>query len=439
MVDFRPLLFVNALALMLLVTAGFASVRKDVPEVTVPGMAETIAAAVQPISAPEPQPEPEPALPAPKQPAQPVSETVSATPFTLPTMPEQPEMVAVAEPVSAISTRLDTPQAERQVQQPAPEQAMEPPPPSTGKLVLRSNVVGDQVTINGKTYGATRLDLELKPGRYDVTIEKPGYQPWTNTVALTAGQELTLVGRLEAYTTVNYRNGEWVGDVRTGDGTWQDDSGLRYEGHFVDGRFHGTGKAWYPDGSRYEGDWDNGERHGEGQWRSADGSAYTGQFERDQFHGKGTLTLDNGDILTGNWSRGRMNGHGSLTTADGMLYVGGFRNDEFHGQGALTYPDGRSYEGEFSNGEFHGKGSEVFADGKKYDGQYMEGSFHGKGLLRNPNGSSIEATFRHGEPYGQVRLTTAAGEVFTARTTEPGVCYRDKSYRATQCPQLEGW
>ncbi|MEC9084898.1 MAG: PEGA domain-containing protein, partial [Pseudomonadota bacterium] len=108
-------------------------------------------------------------------------------------------------------------------------------------------------------------------------------------------------------------------------------------------------------------------------------------------------------------------------------------------QGALTYPDGRSYEGEFSNGEFHGKGSEVFADGKKYDGQYMEGKFHGKGLLRNPNGSSIEATFRHGEPYGQVRLTTAAGEVFTARTTEPGVCYREKSYRATQCPQLEGW
>ncbi len=29
MVDFRPLLFVNALALMLLVTAGFASVRDD--------------------------------------------------------------------------------------------------------------------------------------------------------------------------------------------------------------------------------------------------------------------------------------------------------------------------------------------------------------------------------------------------------------------------
>ncbi len=446
MVDFRPLLFVNALALMLLVTAGFASVRKDLPELATPALSDTIVAttsgtsaktAEQPAMPEEPAPTQAPAIAdAPAATPEPIAPEVktpsvpSAEQFTLPPMPEDPELLAVAEPVSAMTSRVDAPVADPQPQ---------PDPVTTGTLVLRSNVVDDRVTINGKSYGATRLDLELDPGRYEVTIEKPGYQPWTNSVALRAGQELTLVGRLEAYTTVNYRNGEWLGGVTTGDGSWQDDSGLRYEGHFVDGEFHGTGKAWYPDGSRYEGDWANGKRDGEGQWRSGDGSAYTGQFENDNFHGKGTLTLDKGDILTGNWVRGRMNGHGSLTTADGMLYVGGFRNDEFHGQGALTYPDGRSYEGEFSNGEFHGKGSEVFADGKKYDGQYMEGKFHGNGLLRNPNGSSIETTFRHGEPYGQVRLTTAAGEVFTARTTEPGVCYRDKSYRATQCPQLEGW
>lgn len=415
MVDFRPLLFVNALALMLLVTAGFASVRQDQPTPSTP----------TPIIAETPTEAPEPVLPK-------ASATLKAERFAVPPMPEEPEMLAIAEPISAITPRVDAPATPQ-------TQAQTPAPATTGTLVLRSNVVGDKVTINGTSYGATRLDLELDPGRYDIVIEKSGYQSWSHSVALSAGQELTLVGRLQAYTTVNYHNGEWVGDVTTGDGSWQNDSGLRYEGHFVDGEFHGAGKAWYPDGSRYEGDWINGNRQGEGQWRSADGSAYTGQFQNNDFHGKGTLTLDNGDILTGDWVRGRMQGHGSLTTAGGMLYVGGFRNDEFHGQGALTYPDGRSYEGQFSNGVFHGKGSETFVDGKKYDGQYMEGRFHGNGLLRNPNGSSIEATFRHGEPYGQVRLTTAAGEVFTARTTEPGVCYRDKSYRATQCPQLEGW
>lgn len=375
MVDARPLLFVNALALMLLVTAGFASIRQDT------SLAHTAAdeAAAPQVALADSTPEPEQvAPPAPDiqhietvTAASPPSETVvrnipAVEPFTIAPMPEpQPDV------------------------QPQPAE----PEPTTAKLVLRSNVVGDSVTINGREYGATRLDLELDPGRYEVTISKDGFKPWRQTVAMKAGQEKTLVGRLKAYTTVNYRDGTWIGGLKTGDGTYENSEGLRYEGHFEDG----------------------------------------------QFHGQGTLTRGNGDILTGQWAEGRLNGHGSLTTADGMFYVGGFRQGEFHGQGSLTYPDGRHYEGEFSNGDFHGSGAEVFADGKKYEGEYIKGEFHGKGLLRNPNGSSIEATFKYGEPYGQVRLTTAAGEVFTARTTEPGVCYRDKSYRATQCPQLDGW
>ncbi|MDF0749126.1 PEGA domain-containing protein [Marinobacter sp. 71-i] len=421
MVDFRPLLFVNALALMLLVTAGFASVRDELsmgmdPIPSEPAVEDSIAA----VSDVTPTEE--------KHTEEPASEPrVTAEPFSIPDIPEDPEMLAMAEPALAMpAIRSDV------VEQPRPT-------PTTGTLVLRSNVVGDEVTINGEDYGATRLDLELEPGRYEVTISKDGYKPWSQTVALAAGNEKTLVGKLEAYTRVDYRNGTWIGGVKTGDGTYEDAEGLRYEGHFVDGKFDGTGTAWYPDGSRYEGDWSKGRRHGEGAWRDADDTRYTGQFRDDQFDGQGTLTLANGDILTGQWSEGQLNGHGSLTTSDGMLYVGSFRDNEFHGEGTLTYPDGRHYEGEFSNGEFHGEGKEVFADGKKYEGQYIEGSFHGKGLLLNPNGSSIEATFRYGEPYGQVRLTTATGEVFTARTKEPGVCYREKSYRATQCPTLEGW
>ena len=76
MVDFRPLLFINALALMLLVTAGFASVRKDItlPVAQAPEVEAAIAKASaepgpepaetpEPVFAdaePEPEPEPEP-------------------------------------------------------------------------------------------------------------------------------------------------------------------------------------------------------------------------------------------------------------------------------------------------------------------------------------------------------------------------------------------
>ncbi len=459
MVDFRPLLFVNALALMLLVTAGFASVRDELSMGTdtiasEPDTKETIASASSDSEAPasdelyrEEGTAEAVTVEAPELPLEdsalaasgdsssvepdtdPAHKGITAEPFFIPELPEDPEMLAVAEPPSAMpDTRTDV-----------PEQQAEKPRPTTGMLVLRSNVEGDEVTINGEDYGATRLDLELEPGQYDIVISKDGHKPWQKTVTLAAGSEQTLVGKLEAYTRVEYRDGTWIGGIKTGDGTYEDSEGLRYEGHFVDGEFDGEGTAWYPDGSRYKGDWKDGQWHGEGTWRDADDTRYTGQFRNDQFDGQGTLTMANDDILTGQWSDGQLNGHGSLTTSDGMLYVGGFRDDEFHGEGTLTYPDGRHYEGEFSNGEFHGKGKEVFADGKKYEGEYIEGSFHGRGQLRNPNGSSIEATFRYGEPYGQVRLTTAAGEVFTARTKEPGVCYREKSYRATQCPKLEGW
>lgn len=456
MVDFRPLLFVNALALMLLVTAGFASVRDNLSTemksvAGAPDTNETIARVssntpeeAQPseelyqrdsqenITEDNPELSPESNVLATSgmsssndSGTDPEPSPITAKPFSVPDLPDDPKILATAEPSSAMPESVARSDASQ--------------PPTTGLLTLRSNVDGDNVTINGKDHGATRLDLQLEPGNYDVTIRKKGYKPWQQSVAIVAGNEKTLVGKLEAYTRVKYQNGTWIGGVRTGDGTYEDADGLRYEGHFVNGEFDGKGTAWHTDGSRYEGDWQKGRRHGEGTWLEADGTRYTGQLRNDQFEGQGTLTMANGDILTGHWSGGWLNGHGSLTTSDGMLYVGGFKDGEFHGEGTLTYPDGRHYEGEFSNGEFHGKGMEVFADGKKYEGQYIEGAFHGKGLLRNPNGSSIEATFRYGAPYGQVRLTTAAGEVFTARTKEPGVCYREKSYRATQCPSLEGW
>lgn len=468
MVDFRPLLFINALALMLLVTAGYASIQLPDYSATQPTAAQQDGAEQRHTGTAVATEKTE--VTASTEPESPADSTAYLEPeltdaiTTGPLGPEQwpgPEPAAKSEqqlatldagkhdPFASEQNASARPEREPGAQEAVDaareipdriEQPSEPAaPPTTAKLTLRSNVYGDQVTVNGEPQGSTRLNLELEPGKYDIVISKNGFRPWQKNVQVKAEDDLTLRGRLEAYTRVNYTDGSWVGGVKTGEGTYSDDTGLRYEGAFVDGRFHGTGTAWYADGGRYEGDWQEGKRAGEGTYRGPDDATYTGQFVEDQFHGQGTLTRANGDILTGTWAGSQLNGHGSLTTADGLLYVGGFRNDRFHGEGSVTEPGGTSYEGEFSNGKYHGRGSEVLADGKKYQGEYVEGKFHGKGLLLNPNGSSIESTFRHGEPYGQVKLTTPEGEVFRARTSEPGVCYRDKSYRATQCPPLDGW
>lgn len=79
MVDFRPLLFVNALALMLLVTAGFASVRKDLPELATPALSDTIVATTSGTSAKTAEQPAMPEEPAPTQ-APAIADAPAATP-----------------------------------------------------------------------------------------------------------------------------------------------------------------------------------------------------------------------------------------------------------------------------------------------------------------------------------------------------------------------
>lgn len=464
MVDFRPLLFANALVLMLLVAAGFSSLQTGSSER--PQFATTVESWVQSLrgaseaateaagdaaETEEPsvatvQPQSESAAPGPfEDQVPPANERVTAK-VQQPEV-QQPEIQPPAqrvEPVKpdVIDVELDPPPAqladELEIRpiEPRPEAA---PEPTTASLVVRSNVYNDSVTINGREYGSTRLNLELEPGKYQIVVNKDGHRRWQQTVSLQAGDEQRIFAELEAFTTVQYRDGIWRGGLKTGDGTYEDETGLTYTGEFRDGVFHGQGRAEFPDGRRYDGDWVNGQPDGRGTLRLPNGDIYSGGFANGAYSGEGTLTTDAGDIFTGSWARGSLNGRGTLTAADGMLYVGGFRNGQYHGEGTLTYPDGRHYEGGFADGLFHGKGVLILSDGKKYEGNFMEGKYHGAGDLLNPNGSRITANFRYGEPYGQVRLTTAEGEVFTARSSEPGVCYRENSYRATQCPPMPGW
>lgn len=315
----------------------------------------------------------------------------------------------------------------------------EPKPVITGTLIVRSNVTDDTVLVNGKPYGPTKLEMQLTPGNYNIEVAKEGYQSWLSSVDIRRGSTKTLKAQLQQFTKVDYQNGMWANDIKTGEGSYIQEGSFEYNGSFVNGNFHGIGSVRYANGMKYQGEWFEGNMQGRGTLTTTDGDTYIGELDENEFNGEGTLTKATGDIYTGFWIDGVLNGQGSLTTKGGLLYVGGFSDNLFHGNGSLTYPDGGHYEGSFSNGMFHGKGVETYANGKKYVGQFIDGLYHGKGEILNPNGSKITGTFKDGKPFGKATLTTAEGEVFTARSSEPGVCYRQKSYRATECPKLEGW
>ena len=458
MVDIRPLFFANALFLMLLITAGFAHINDQeinilsstsTPSTSVTQKNDTVTATLEKTiiegDKNKAQPEIEISDDAifadePKKNTineKPVAEVAETKPVVAvkPTPVAAPVIVEKAAPVQA-AVVASTPKI---VEKKKPVKAKPKPVVTTGKLIIRSNVEGDTVLINGKPHGPTRLVVDLAPGSYSIEVAKNGFSSWKSDITVRKGDNTTLKARLEHYTTVDYRDGEWINGITTGEGTYLADDGTRYEGGFVNGKFHGIGNVRYTDSTEYRGEWFEGNMQGDGTLLTSQGDNFVGIFKDNEFNGEGTLTKANGDIYTGYWVNGSLNGQGSLTTKDGLLYVGGFSDNQFHGDGSLTYPDGRYYEGSLSKGQFHGKGIEIYANGKKYAGQFMEGQYHGKGEIMNPNGSKITGTFKFGQPFGKATLTTPQGEIFTARTTEPGVCYRLKSYRATQCPPMEGW
>lgn len=106
--------------------------------------------------------------------------------------------------------------------------------------------------------------------------------------------------------------------------------GSKYVGQMKDGKYHGKGTQYRPDGSKYyEGDWVNGKKHGKGTGYRRYGSKwYEGDWVDGNQHGKGTFYYDNGDRYTGEW-----------------------KNDKGNGWGTFFYADGRTEEQYYENGE----------------------------------------------------------------------------------------
>jgi hypothetical protein len=457
MVDLRPLLFINFLFLLLLITAGFTSVsplsndiQNKVPE---PLVAKNKIQEQSNLESSEVEQTSEsPSTSTKSSDANPKllsqkeaddasfeSDAIFAEEYDSPFKDYNPISRPLPEKSTAELANTDLPAKVEQPKVVAYNNAPKKAPLMTGKLIIKSNIHNDTVLVNGKPYGPTMLELDLTPGSYSIEVAKNGYKSWSTQVDVRRGMSKSLNARLEHYTKVEYINGKWSNDVLTGEGRYNEDGKLEYNGSFVSGEFHGSGSVRYANGMKYQGEWFEGKMQGQGSLTTTDGDTYIGDMDENKFNGEGTLTKATGDIYSGFWIDGVLNGQGSLTTKGGLLFVGGFSDNLFHGSGSLTYPDGGHYEGSFSNGMFHGKGFETYANGKKYVGQFIDGLYHGKGEILNPNGSKITGTFKDGDPFGKATLTTAEGEVFTARSSDPGVCYRLKSYRATECPQLDGW
>jgi hypothetical protein len=68
----------------------------------------------------------------------------------------------------------------------------------TGTVYVDSRPQGAKVFISGREYGTTPLRVpEVAIGSHVVRLELPDHRTWTNTIRVTAGQELKVTGSLE--------------------------------------------------------------------------------------------------------------------------------------------------------------------------------------------------------------------------------------------------
>lgn len=96
--------------------------------------------------------------------------------------------------------------------------------------------------------------------------------------------------------------GGFVNGELTGHGRIVDGQGFKtYEGQFVNGYRHGSGKAWHLNGDYYEGQYKDDKRHGEGALLYSDGTRYFGQFVEGAVTGKGRLIKTDGTVYEGMW------------------------------------------------------------------------------------------------------------------------------------------
>ena len=212
-----------------------------------------------------------------------------------------------------------------------------------------------------------------------------------------------------------------------------------YLGDFKNGKSHGDGVYYAPDGTRYEGSFENDKVSGFVRiYKEEDGSTYIGNFLNGSANGFGTYIVPNENMLyygeyqnnnftgegvqynletrkkvSGVFINGELvkekpesdlkliygdkNGFGIRLTETGM-YSGALKNGVPEGNGFLACYSGWTITGEFRNGISYGKGTlENVSEGKRYIGDIKNNAANGQGTLYYADGTSTTGYFKDGE------------------------------------------
>lgn len=171
-------------------------------------------------------------------------------------------------------------------------------------------------------------------------------------------------------------------------------------------------RAW--EGNSYDGDWVGGLFHGQGSYRGLSGFTYSGEFIDGVPDGKGTTTWPNGDRYVGGLHHNMRDGQGIYTFAEGGVYEGQYKNNKFHGQGKYVDAQGNYYEGQWVDDKPNGDGKLLAKEGDRgaeYSGFFEGGKFHGEGFLHQYDNGHYVGSFDQNDPVGDSIFITEKNAV----------------------------
>ncbi len=204
--------------------------------------------------------------------------------------------------------------------------------------------------------------------------------------------------------------GEAIGVIRTGQGTYTFANGDKYEGELLDNFFHGKGTQTYVNGDVYTGDFQRSAKTGQGVYRYVNGDKYEGGFLNNILHGKGLQTYKSGDTYEGEYENGNKQGRGIYRFANGDRFEGTFVDNLFNGKGLMVFANGDRYEGDFFNNAKNGKGIHFFASKDRYEGTFQAGVQAGAGTHFYSNGDKFVGQFANGVRHGKGLYSFAGGQ-----------------------------
>lgn len=205
----------------------------------------------------------------------------------------------------------------------------------------------------------------------------------------------------------NYRGSLSSTGRKSGFGEYFFLGGERYTGEWLDDVRHGQGCTFYSARDRYDGGFRGDQLHGAGVYSFASGDRYVGEYVDNKRHGSGRYTFANLDVYDGEWRDGRKHGAGEFHSAAGSLFVGQWENDIYHGSGTYFFSTGHCFEGAWVNGRRQGRGVQHYKSGAIELGGYHEGRPSDLGVRWS--GDRLKAwRLRDGSPVEEVDLREAS-------------------------------